>query len=145
MIHRKPIPKKNFTVFDNDTIYNPNLSGVAKAILLYMLTRNDDWQFYESEIKSHFTNGKLAINTGIKELIDKGYIVRTKIKNPKGKYIYIYDIYEDISLNSDYIINNSETNSEDNLTDENTESDKTDDNNNNWGDNIINMFNTPRK
>ncbi|GIW49172.1 MAG: replication protein [Caloramator sp.] len=77
-----------FGIFDN------RLSFKAKGILVYMLSRPDDWQFYESEILKHTSDGKDSLKNGIKELIKYGYIVRHE-KRELGRFAgYEYIVYE---------------------------------------------------
>ena len=63
---------ENYTQISNTCIYDKRLSGMAKAILLYMLSRPDDWQFYEEEIAAHFSDGISAVRSGINILIQYG-------------------------------------------------------------------------
>ena len=78
-----------------------NLTTNAKAILIYMLSKPDDWQFFELDITKHFKDNIKVIRKGVKELIDKGYIDRNKLRNTKGKFVYLYDIYEQPELNKE--------------------------------------------
>jgi predicted transcriptional regulator len=100
MIYRLPKEKGkgNFTQLHNNLINDRNLTTNAKAILIYMLSKNDDWQFFEQDITNHFQDNIKVIKRGIKELQDKGYIDRTKLKDATGKFTYIYDVYEQPEL-----------------------------------------------
>ena len=89
----------NFTQMTNKVIdrNNPNkLSPEAVGILFYMLSNKDDWQFYEQEIAEHFNCGITKIRSGIKELINNGYIVRKLKQGEHGRFTgYDYYIYEE--------------------------------------------------
>ncbi len=89
----------NFTQMTNKVIdkNNPNkLSPEAVGILFYMLSNKEDWKFYEQEIAEHFNCGITKIRSGIKELINNGYIVRKLIQGEHGKFKgYEYYIYEE--------------------------------------------------
>jgi predicted transcriptional regulator len=98
MIYRLPKEKGNFTQIHNNLINDRNLTTNAKAIIIYMLSKNDDWQFFEQDITNHFQDNIKVIKRGIKELQDKGYIDRTKLKDATGKFTYIYDVYEQPEL-----------------------------------------------
>lgn len=75
-------------------IYDNRLSYKAKGILVYLLSRPDNWIFYEDEIVSHSSDGKDSVRSGIKELINYGYITRQK-KREAGKFAgYEYIVYE---------------------------------------------------
>lgn len=98
MIYRLDKTKGGFTQIHKKLIDDNNLTTNAKAILIYMLSKNDDWQFYELDITRHFRDNIKIIRKGIKELMDKGYIERTKFKDITGKFTYVYDVYEQPEL-----------------------------------------------
>jgi len=84
-----------YLMMNKCAIYDNTLSFKAKGILVYLLSRPDDWQIYESEIVKHSIDGLASIRAGIKELIDKGYIVRQRKRNEGGKFQgYLYNVYE---------------------------------------------------
>lgn len=66
----------NFTVILNTVVNDQNLSAKAKGIYIYLQSKKDGWQFYESEIIKHFKDGIRSIRGGIKELIDNGYLLK---------------------------------------------------------------------
>ncbi|PAL08898.1 DNA replication protein DnaD [Staphylococcus hominis] len=85
----------NFVTIHKDFITDERLSAKAKGILLYLLSRPDDWQIYTEEIKKHMKDGAKSINTGIHELIDCGYIKRSKKRQENGVFNgYEYLVYE---------------------------------------------------
>jgi len=94
MIIRKAKVQK-FTQIDNASIYDASISWKAKGILLHILSRPDNWQFYESEMCNHATDGRDSLRSGIKELEAAGYLVRTRVRGEKG-YLkeYEYLVYE---------------------------------------------------
>lgn len=65
-------------------INNPKISLKAKAILIYLLSKPDNWQVYESDIVLHCKDGRDSIRSGIKELISLGYIHRYRFRDEKG-------------------------------------------------------------
>lgn len=76
-------------------LQDKNLSWKAKGILAYLLSLPDDWQIYETEITEHSSDGIKATRSGIKELIDAGYIQRERLRNDEGKFSgYEYRVYE---------------------------------------------------
>ncbi|MFB3194866.1 conserved phage C-terminal domain-containing protein [Staphylococcus pseudintermedius] len=74
----------NFVTVHKDFIHDSNISWKAKGILLYLLSRPDNWQIYETELKKHATDGRDSLRTGIKELEEAGYIHRTRIRDERG-------------------------------------------------------------
>lgn len=85
----------NFVTVHKNFIHDNNLTFKAKGILLYLLSRPDDWQIYESEILKHTKDGKDSLKSGIKELEEVGYVARTRKRNDKGHLNgYEYLVYE---------------------------------------------------
>ena len=85
----------NFVTVHKNFIHDDNLSWKAKGILLYLLSRPDDWQIYETELVRHSTDGLSGLKTGIKELEKVGYIQRTRKRDDKGRLKeYEYAVYE---------------------------------------------------
>lgn len=88
--------KNNPYVMVNKTpIQDPNLSWKAKGILVYLLSLPDDWQIYETELEKHATDGLSSLKSGMKELINRGYVERNQFRNSKGHFTgYEYCVYE---------------------------------------------------
>lgn len=95
-IYRVSKDKNNpFVVINKKFILDPQLSAKAKGILAYLLSRPDDWQVYEKEIINNFKDGRDSIRSGIKELVETGYIERKMRRSETGTFIgYEYDVYE---------------------------------------------------
>lgn len=74
-----------FTQVSNQILTEPNLSLKAKGIYAYLFSKPDGWTFYLNTIKREVKEGYKAFHSGIKELIDAGYIKKTQ-KNDNGKF-----------------------------------------------------------
>ncbi|BCU51793.1 hypothetical protein JCM2421_05650 [Staphylococcus auricularis] len=85
----------NFVTVNKDFINDSNLSWKAKGILLYLLSKPDDWQIYETELVKHSIDGLSGVKSGIKELEETGYIQRNRKRDSKGRLKeYEYAVYE---------------------------------------------------
>lgn len=74
------VPKeKNYTVIDNNYLFDNRLSLKAKGLLSMMLSRPDDWIFHNDELISHSTDGEKSFRAGFKELQECGYVDRFPI------------------------------------------------------------------
>ena len=83
-----------FATINKTFIYDSELSFKAKGIMTYLLSRPDDWEIYTTEIEKHAQDKKDSVASGIKELVEKGYIER-KQKRSGGKFGgYDYSVYE---------------------------------------------------
>lgn len=78
MVRIKKIKIKGFTIIDNDVINDDRMHLKALGLFAYMWSKPDDWQFYVSEIASHFKDGESAVSSAMKELMTLGYLKRTQ-------------------------------------------------------------------
>lgn len=85
-IYRTNKRENYFVQIDRRSLDDDKLSWKAKGILCYMLSMPNDWIFYESELLKHSTDGKDSFRTGIRELIECGYMERNQIRNEKGQF-----------------------------------------------------------
>ena len=84
-----------FTVVANDIFKRDDVSARAKGVYIYILTLPDDWKIYKSELYTHFSEGRGAIDTAFKELERLGYIEKQRAKDESGKFKgWDYIVYE---------------------------------------------------
>lgn len=87
--------EKNFTCIDNYLFEDKTLSMKAKGLLAQILSLPEDWKYSVNGLASLFSDGRDAVNGAINELIEHGYIIRSKSINSLGMFEgYVYDIYE---------------------------------------------------
>lgn len=85
----------DFVTVNKMFIFDERLSAKAKGILLYFLSRPDDWQIYTSEVVKHMNDGQKSINNGIKELMECKYVHRIQKRKDSGVFSgYEYYVYE---------------------------------------------------
>lgn len=85
---------KDYTVISNFHFKDKALSLKAKGLLSQMLSLPDDWDYTVAGLCSINKESKSAIQAALKELEDAGYLIRTRTQDGKGRFDYIYDIYE---------------------------------------------------
>jgi len=86
---------KDFTIIDNGIFRDKALSFKAKGLLCHLLSLPDNWKVYISEIARHGADGERAVRSGMRELLDKGYLVKYVIRNTQNQIIeHVYDIHE---------------------------------------------------
>ena len=76
---------ENFTIVPNVVFSDTNITGKAKSIFFYLISKPDDWQFYVDEITKNFKESKGAIQSGLKELEKYGYLIRRRQYSNQGK------------------------------------------------------------
>lgn len=80
---------RNYTVIDNTFLRDDRLSAQAKGVFAYILYLPEDWCIYQSELVNHFSNGKDALRSAIKELEEFGYISKEHKKDDKtGRFTH---------------------------------------------------------
>ena len=85
MIRIKKVYDRGFTVLDNSSIDNPELSWKAKGLFTYLWRQPDDWNFYIKEVAKHAKGGIHQVSTGLDELEEQGYLYRKRVRNEQGQ------------------------------------------------------------
>lgn len=79
---------------------NENLSYKALGILTYLMSKPDGWEANETDISRRHTDGASAVRSGVKELIDAGYMHRVAERDDGGQIIkWALNVYESPYLN----------------------------------------------
>lgn len=95
----RKIKKTDFTVIDNNIFKNKKLSIKGKGMICTMLSLPDDWDFSEDGLTNLSNDGKASIRSTLKELMEFGYLKRTRNRDEKGILRdYVYTIYEEPTL-----------------------------------------------
>jgi len=89
--------KSNYTKSDNAIANDERISWKAKGILLYALTKPNDWKFYMIDIINKSTDERDSIRSGIKELEKFGYLVIERVKE-NGKFVDSNWAFYEVSL-----------------------------------------------
>ena len=76
--------KKNlqagYTHVNNEIFHDKNISYKAKGLFCQMLSLPENWDFKENSIKVLATDGISSVRAGLKELMEKGYLIRKPIR-----------------------------------------------------------------
>ena len=68
--------KNPYTMINSQALRDVRLSAKARGIWAFLLTFPDDWEINMTHLIKSFPEGRKAINSGINELIEKGYMIR---------------------------------------------------------------------
>lgn len=85
MVRVKKVGADKFTIISNKLIRDESLSWKAKGLFSFLWSQADNWNFYESEVVKHSTDGISSLRSGLKELENHGYLKRTR-ERKKGKF-----------------------------------------------------------
>lgn len=97
---------RDFTVIPNDLLQDQRLSFRDIGLLAWMLSKPRDWKFtYEGMLSERATDGKSAIQAGVKNLKKTGYL-RIEKKRNKGRLAEsIWYVYDTPCIENQYVDN----------------------------------------
>ena len=105
--------KDRFSIIELRLIESNELSALAKIILIFAISRPDNWVFNVQGIVRYVKEGPDAVRRALSELAASGYLVRVA-KRVNGKFAgYEYHFYEHFALNHDFHESNRDRNEED--------------------------------
>ncbi len=85
----------HFTTLSNDLIEDSRLSFKARGLLVYLLSRPDDWQTDAHRISRIGPDGRSAILAGLKELEVAGYLKRTRAQDERGRWSTTCEVFDE--------------------------------------------------
>lgn len=102
-IFRKRV-KSGFTITPNAVIRDMRLSGLARSVIMLILSQPDNWVVNLEWLKKQFQEGRDAISGAMKELIKAGYCRKLAIRTAGSnlvRYVWQFRDLEDV-LFSDF-------------------------------------------
>ena len=87
--------KDHFTVINNIAIDDTRLGFRAKGVLIFILSKPDNWSVSERGLAQVGPDGREAVGAALRELETCGYLRRTKSRNPDGTWAWdsmIFDV-----------------------------------------------------
>lgn len=99
--------KKNFTQVPNQLINDNTISRDARFLFVYLCTKDDNWVFRTSVIEKDLCFSKDTRIKYMKELVVKGWITTSQVKNDKGIWGAL-----DIELNDRPVLSSNLTEAE---------------------------------
>lgn len=90
---------ENYTVMHNHHLKNKELPLKAKGLLSVIFSLPKDWNFSINGLAALSLDGRDSILSIIKILQDTGYIFLKKVRNERGQFDTIYNVYEEPQKN----------------------------------------------
>jgi hypothetical protein len=94
---------KNYSVVSNEPINDARLSWGARGLLVYLLSKPDDWVVRPNDIMRRGPARELKVTRMLAELKRYGYLSRRRIKRSDGTFNWVTTIYESPALNPEVI------------------------------------------
>lgn len=113
----RKVRRRSFTQMDNEPINDPELKYEDIGLLLYVMSKPDNWTIYKNELISSHANGRESVNAILKRLEKKGYLLISQSRSEKGyfafnQYIFsdrAFDFGDEIEFVPDLPINNTQS------------------------------------
>ena len=80
-IKKRELP---FVQIDKRPIEDKRLSWKAKGLLLYLISKPDDWQIFLADLMKRSTDKRTAVSNGLEELEKHHYLEKERIRNDRG-------------------------------------------------------------
>jgi len=98
MILRRASRKRNFSIIDNTIINDVRLRGLSRAVLIYILSKPDNWQIRKGDLFKQFPDSKNAIQIALRELRKCGYAALKPLKDSSGHLCGQEYIFSDLAV-----------------------------------------------
>ena len=99
-IYRAPRPESNWTQIRNGIIDDHRITFKATAVLIYILSKPDNWRTSTRHLSTVKKEGIDAVRTAMSELECAGYVQRRRYQDEAGKWQYdtlVYDIPQPVN------------------------------------------------
>lgn len=94
MIVRGPRKDRGFTILDNAAIRDGRLSFKARGIYAFVMSQREGYGISAEGLAKASKEGRDAIRTGLTELVDAGYLVRSRERKPDGTFATVNTLHE---------------------------------------------------
>ncbi|CFX16524.1 Uncharacterized [Syntrophomonas zehnderi OL-4] len=91
--------KRGYTIIDNQPINDSNLKYEDIGLLVYVLSKPDDWVIYKKELISSHQNGRESVAGILKRLEAQGYLQIISHRSTKGRFAYNEYVFTDVAWN----------------------------------------------
>lgn len=91
----KPKRFTRFVIVPSAIFRHKNITTSATGLYCWLFSHDDKQEITVSFIEKHFKDGRVSINTKLKELITAGFLIRDRVRE-KGKFIGTNYILHDV-------------------------------------------------
>lgn len=91
---RKGRYTEKFVTLPNTLAQDRNLSFEARGLLAYLLSKPENWEIRETDLKNEGTCGSHRVRRILKELIAANYIIKKRDRDPDGTFTkVIFEVF----------------------------------------------------
>lgn len=91
---RRAERRERFVIIDRTAVDDARLSYRALGLLVYILSKPDNWKVHVNHLASQHAEGREAVRTALNELLTLGYAVRNRGQGEGGRFEWEFVIYE---------------------------------------------------
>lgn len=106
-IYRAPRPESNWTQIRNEIIDDKRLTFKATAVLIYILSKPDNWRTSTKHLSTVKKEGIDAVRTAMTELECAGYVQRRRYQDESGKWCYDTLVFDTPQVVNKHVRNTS--------------------------------------
>ncbi|WP_395894914.1 hypothetical protein ACH2FV_19210 (plasmid) [Bacillus safensis subsp. safensis] len=89
-----------FVQVDKTFVEDNNLKWASKGLMVYLLSRPDDWSINQKDLVNRSTDGEAAVRTALLDLMANGYVHYYAQRNPDGTVAeWVYEVFESPEFN----------------------------------------------
>lgn len=89
-----------FVQVDKTFVEDNNLKWASKGLMVYLLSRPDDWSINQRDLVNRSADGETAVRTALLDLMSHGYVHYYAQRNPDGTIAeWVYEVYESPEFN----------------------------------------------
>jgi hypothetical protein len=89
-----------YTPIDNSILQSSELSSDEICLLVHLISLPTNWSIVKKYLHHRFNMGRDKLDKAWKGLVDKGFIVTTKLKNGNLNSGYFHEVYENPKLDN---------------------------------------------
>ena len=86
MIIHGPTPNRDFTIVSNSVIRDDAISYRARGLLIFLLSQPPDWNTSSARLALQSGEGRDAVRTTLRELVNAGYLQLHKHQGKGGHW-----------------------------------------------------------
>ena len=104
MSFRKSSRNQNFTVVYNEVAQHESMSMESRGLLLFMLSLPEDWEYHKNWLQDQCPGwGREKLAKVLKELEEKGYLIRTPKRSEDGKKLagWVWEVLAESGVHSE--------------------------------------------
>lgn len=89
---------ENYSVVSNQPINDESLSWGARGVLIYLLSKPNDWEVRFQDLLNRGKAGRHKMRGYLSELEESGYLLRERTHNDDGTFTWVHTVFEQPSV-----------------------------------------------